>query len=428
VRSRLVGLRNRSLAFAILASSIVLSACGGSDGSAGSESGSATGSGSQSGNAATLPAGPILPPTGSITLAPVQFAHTLNPQITALCLDLGWFTCNIPEYTDDQALMGDTKDTYGPYALVVPSPSLQNITSPTAFGTNGTLVAFVYVAEGPRPSTYTELGLVSGFTCFYLKHDGTNLRAFVSPAAPGCALTAPTAAVEHPLKVAAMPTGFPAATDIPGVARFHEGNKGNSKGRPAIGWRCATAWCVVLPLPTGGSNADTLGLWHKSWLPQTWRTSAVHGWHDVQTVALPPATSPGALQRSTLEMAVVPTPELRDYNDNHTWPMGTWVHAATVVVPKTPVGKYLNSWQFAIGHNMIFLRKTGARAFEARLMQYVVGPDGNMNLAVIRNLPLTRRQHANYVPSTARFMWSPSDEDLWISCEMGCCMVSSGDG
>jgi hypothetical protein len=417
------------LAVAAVLTPLVIVGCGQSN--SGSETGqSASATGAPQGGAtgqAGRQAPDLIPvvidPSLAITTDPyAQFAHNLTPLITAQCAALSWTTCNIPELTDDQAFM-DQPDTFGPHAFVAPSEHLQTWNTAGHYS-SGRLVAFVSVDAGPAvPATYNGLYLLAGgITCFYLQYSGGWTGFSAMPTGGVCSQTIPVGANQHRVQAAALPAPYTSHVDIPPVARFHEVKHGSVRGYPSVGTKCGPEWCTILPVPTAAAVVDTQNLRHKAWLPPNSRTSVIHGWHDVQTLAVEAGTSPGSTMRGQVEASVVASPELRGYNANG-WPSG-FVHAATVVMTRPPSGKYVSAWRFRGGTNLIFLKRVGRGQFQAELRHWsVVG--GVPHLIRTKTLQVTYHAHNRPVPATARFLWNPGDEDVWVSCEAGCCMVSS---
>lgn len=350
----------------------------------------------------------------------LEFAHTPGTSIMTICTALAWSTCRIPEVTDDQAFM-DAKDTYGPHAFVAPSEHLGTWNQDTDFA-SGQLVGFVHVASGTLPSTYTDLNLTNGFTCFYLKFT-TSFVAHTFNTTGVCPTTIPSGAVTLSVFPISPPSPF-TGSDIPAVARFHEVQKGPSRGNPAIGFRCGSKWCVVLPKTNTGETAATIiPLLHAPDKPNN-KTWVVYGWSDVQTVALPPLTSPGDMVRSTMEVSVVADARLQRYNATG-WPSG-FVRVATIRHFKSPYGKYQNEWRLKRGFNDIYMKKLPNGEFAAQLWHIV--QVGGIDIPVfVRYLTVNRVDHGRPIPATVRFLWSAGDEDVWVACDDGCCKISTGN-
>jgi hypothetical protein len=207
--------------------------------------------------------------------------HQLIDAAGGFCRNLQWTTCFSPEYTDDQAFMGENKQIYGPAAFIAPAQNLNSHTSDNAFQASPVLAGYVYVlpSQGALPSTYTDLRLNSGHNCVYLWHTGGAFRAYV--VAPTGTCGAYTANPADQLNVLAIASAaFPGHPNIPPVARFHEGNKGPMAGVPFLGMKCGDKWCLVLP-QAQGQNVSEWSPPHagvhnnlKSWV--------VYGWNDSQ--------------------------------------------------------------------------------------------------------------------------------------------------
>jgi hypothetical protein len=357
-------------------------------------------------------------PASRVVITP---GFLLTPDVQTFCTRLAFTTCDIPEYTDDQRFMGQTPQTYGPIAYIAPTPNLDTYTSDTDFqGTSAKLVAFVKVGTGVLPATYTDLRLTTGFQCLYLRHDGTSFAAYMTPPVasnPPCTpMIAPDASRMLPVKAAVNPSSFPGAANIPPVARFREGKQGASAGVPHIGVRCGDKWCMVLPQ---GADVDTLPVPHKGEHPNR-RTWAVHGWGDEQHIAFVNST---AIERSTHEGSVLPVPELGSITDAMF--RNDFQHVATVRFYQKPLGKYVSKWNYKKGENEVWIKRLNDTDWTAEIR----------NEAKFLGIPYTAKHtvfvawhsHGHPIPQAARFLWSDTDEDLWVACEDGCCKVSGKD-
>ena len=348
-----------------------------------------------------------------------DFAHGLNLTIRTACENLDWETCYIPEVTDDQALM-DQKDSFGPHAWVTPSDDINTWDEQSDFdAASGRLVGFVYVNPGTLPQTYLDLNLSNGVTCFYLVRQGGQMTGRTYASATSCPASIPTGAGTLRVETIIAPGPFQGAHRIPGVARFHEVEKGQSRGNPGVGFKCGDRWCIFLPdNEPGEQNSRSIAPAHRNdYNLKTWQ---VYGWSDVQTLALPPQSSPGGMVRSPLQASIVTHESLAHYNAGN-WPTNVFVHVATIRIWRPAVGKYLSDWKLANGFNEIWMRKTGSGTFEAELRRW-----SGSNLFFIRKLNVERRGHnGTFPPSVARFLWSPGDENVWVACDDGCCKVTT---
>lgn len=352
-------------------------------------------------------------------------AHRIPERAANFCGRLGWATCTVWEYTDQQRFI-DTLGRYGPVAFIVPSPNLdvtQAAFDAAAASAAGALVAGIFIDAGdgtPLPSTYTDLGLTPGNNCIWVRRVGGALRGIVVAEAPPPASPCPAAPATGPLVVRAVPTPAvlpPDATvigNVPPVARFHEGRRVTPPvhvtGLPHFGLRCGGAWCMFLP-----PGLDSLPLPHLGSVPPSpaeQRPWVVHGWHDVQHLAL--RTSAG-LMRSSIRASIVPHPRLGTFTISGNFDRG-WVHVATIVIhDPIPTGSsYDVKWGFIRGRNELYLRTA----------QTPTGWTGEIrNVARRQAVQVLRHDHNRFVPGTTRFWWYEDDEGGWVRCEDGCCQV-----
>lgn len=361
-------------------------------------------------------------PTGVLMPATSDTAHVLAPNIQEFCAALGWLqVCQTPEYTDDQNLMADKPYEYGPHAKIAPSPTLASHDEDADFPTTrAALVAFVHVAAtATLPQTYQNLRLNTGFTCVYLRQRAGVFTAFLVKSTGSCAPDADTLPASA-LRVlpAPLPRSFSSASDIPPVARFHEGISGGTRGVPLLGMRCGIRWCMIMPV----GQSDTLPLPHQGERADL-RTWAVHGWHDVQTLAS--ANSAGGLVRGPHVGAVIAEEKLEAMNAAG-FAADKFARAATVRFWDDPTGRYKDVWHFRRGNNDVWLKKT-ASGWQGQVRN--TGKFlGIIPIYYRYEVPVTRYLHTQLIPATARFLWSKTDEDLWVACELGCCKVSGSDG
>lgn len=346
--------------------------------------------------------------------------HDLLPAINAFCTNLAWLTCMSPEYTDDQAFMGATKQTYGPAAFIAPAQNLNSHQNDAAFQAGAVLVGYVYVApsNAALPSTYTDLKLNYGHNCLYLRHESGAFKAYVVPQNATCGTYTPDPA--HLLNVQAISSNaFPGHPNIPPVARFHEGNKGQLAGVPFLGVKCGDKWCLVLP--QAGNDVVS------EWVPphvgvrNDLKTWMVYGWNDSQHLAV--RNQGGGLARSNMRVSVVADTNLG--NITEAMFAQEFQHVATVYFRGSPSDKYKDTWHYGRGHNEIFLRKNNAnQTWEAEIRHtlYILGIPVVTHVTTAQ---VERRDHGAPVPATARFLWTVNDEDLWIGCDDGCCRVIS---
>jgi hypothetical protein len=342
--------------------------------------------------------------------------HELLQEASAFCANLSWTTCLKPEFTDDQAFMGPDKQTYGPTAFIAPAENLNSHQSQSAFAGPPVLVAYVLVPQSPIPlsSSYTDLRLGYGNHCVFLIHTGNEYKAYLVPQATQNCDPYPTPLPQHELRVVAIASAaFPGHPNIPPVARFHEGIKGPLNGVAFLGFKCADRWCLVLPQAQAGETVSEWAPPHRG-VHENLKTWSVYGWNDSQHLAV--QNPNGGLMRSTMRASVVADTNLGNLTEAH-FAQG-FQHVATVFFSGGTTGKYKDAWNYRRGENEVFIRKIDDTTW--------VGEIRRKRLFgwSVKQVPVHRRGHNTPIPATARFMWTSTDEDLWIECDDGCCRVS----
>ena len=346
----------------------------------------------------------------------------------------GWQRDESPLYTDDQRLH-KSEMTFGAYVWIAPSVHLDTM-SAFGVGADGVLVALLYVVPDTAgvalPQTYMDLHLSEGLNCIYLHRARAAATGFVrksdvaKPYCPGSYSNA------TPINVAVVKSeAFRNPTDIPAVARFHEGANAQLEmdNAPYFGLKCFDAWCTFLPAnvtpldpPQSRNGGDKF---HK-----------VNGWSDAQHVAMPSdnhssltaPTTPRPLKSDDMVSWIVPDPNLSSWHKADY--LADYRHVATVQFANGPKDKYESRWHFGPHtENHIYIKALdlATKQWTGYLIRrtYVLG----IPMPFRRQFPLTvyRDDHNGMVvPPTARFRWNPLDEDIWVMCDDGCCKVSDG--
>ena len=337
---------------------------------------------------------------------------------------LGWKNFMSPLYTDEQRF-NTQADDYGPIARIAPSDTLGAWTNITDFDVpDGRLVAGVTVYDTlaitpPLPTPYTDLGLSSGNNCIYLAHSGASWTAYVAPENTGGGAACPPA---HPGAVAltVVPISnatYPTASDVPAVARFHEGTKALLKDRALMGVRCANMWCLLLPV---GITPDQV-FYNSTGRPKQW---AVRGWQDIQHLG---EMQSSGLKISSYEAAVVPAAGIGTFTKGADYDTG-WVAVATVQFKKNPnSSSYGSKWEFR-DSNVVYIR-TDASSPTGWIGEVRNRRKHWWGSSYIARFPLSVRRipHEDdgiVVPAIARFHWKDKDEWIWVRCDVGCCEVA----
>jgi hypothetical protein len=94
------------------------------------------------------------------------------------------------------------------------------------------------------------------------------------------------------------------------------------------------------------------------------------------------------------------------------------VRVATIVLASAPTGtsKYV-TWGLAQGTNSVWLTLVNGE-WRAQFVPGTAAPTTQTKYKV------AREPHSMAVPLTARWVWNDLDEDIWVSCDQGCCTIS----
>ena len=351
--------------------------------------------------------------------------HTLQADLASFCARQAWTdVCTVPEFTDDQRLSngGSSHEEYGPVVKTIPADGLETRINSASFASIGAAVAAIRVDTiGPPtslPQTYRNLELEPGINCVYLGYTlSTNSwRGYLTRAGsgtPACPVlsAAPNAGIPA---IAVGTPGFGTSADVPAVARFHDGRKGQSD-QPLFGVKCGERWCILRP-----QGSDTVHTPHQGQHP-TDRRWAVHGWSDSQHLGMM-VGSPPHVVRGPIDASVIPGPAA-DYTAENQFD-GVYHHAATVYFDVAPTAsEYVNDWGFKKGENQIVIKRNADGTYTGKVLS--TGPQCPTGFCE-KTVNVFRTDHANVQPpATARFLWEPNDEGAWVRCADGCCKVSA---
>jgi hypothetical protein len=202
------------------------------------------------------------------------------------------------------------------------------------------------------------------------------------------------------------------------VVRFIEGN---TPGYTYIGVKCFNRLCLLGtddPTKLDTPVYDTL----------TSSKRKVRAWHDQQQLSMYDASTTPATLKHVTHAAVVADDNLDAY-DTVAFKK-RFIQVATVHVPTLLQGSsqetldtYAAKYGFDVGINTIEIRLFDISSGIARIK--TAG-------GKVTYLPLTRYDHSDelgpgMVPATASWKWSETDEEIWIGCDVGCCVVDAGD-
>jgi hypothetical protein len=413
-------------------------------------------------------------PTRAFTPAEIKLAledsvcNTSDPQLALdrgldsnavnFARNNGYYTWCIPEYDDDQRLSDANRatdgnngnnDDYGPVAHVLAAPWLDSLTITQNYAQVAIIEVDPDTAPNPRPSPYKELRLDGQFNCLYLKYAlpagrGGGGRGGVAGPSPtyDALIVAPGADLKCPSAPAASAGALPlvvyvdqqqVANDslaIPATTRFVEG-QGN---RTLIGVKCGKHWCMVGP---PGSGAPIPLSAHANVATMTTTAQGrVKGWFDDQVLGLPDNDGKYKIHRH-YRASAVPAANLGALKvAQFLVPSGTETYQPVGTVyfemPPDPLSKYATVFGFTQGQNVVGLRaETQLVSGNPKLVWYaqVTNASGQKS-----DIPTNRMDHSTYlkklfgdqiasIPATMRWRWFDKDEDLWVECDLGCCLV-----
>jgi len=339
-----------------------------------------------------------------------------------------YYSWCIPEYHDDQRL-NDGSGDYGPVAHALASPRIAAYTNHLQFHGSFKNVGIIDIDgyPGPTPGTYADLGLNQRRSCVYLTHSDAGTpkwTGLVVPAATDYQCpTDPPAATGKVLEVMAENSSS-AHSDYPPVARFvTEGAKSSS----AVSFRCGNSTCVLVP---AGFGTMPLSAHNAVAALKSNRTGVIKGWFDDQKLAAAKTASRfgvlGMERASLIPDLKLGTRAVGDYQDRY-------LPVAKAYFPNTPSKKYFKAGFGKDTTSIELMFKITVLAdgkkdsvWFARLTRSdgtkkVKGGEAGTRL-------VRRTDHSAWLssmPATARWRWRDSDEDVWVQCGVGCCLVSS---
>ena len=344
-----------------------------------------------------------------------------TPTIQALQRN-GICTYSMPEYNDEQELSDGPKG-YGPIARAFAIATGRQYKDHTSFDNGWVFLAAVNVDAGTLPKDYARLNLVTGLNCYYVRHrhlfaPGASLYAWweiaIGPADATKLCGNGTATIVD--KATEQPSHI--ADEYPVAARFMEG-----PGRmPQLGVRCGDVWCVA-----GAKGKSEIQKPPFAGLPGEGKSSRwlVKGWFDDQELGV----IQGTVLTPMVHLAIVPNDKLGDYKVGD---FSTPREVATVLVPKgLQLHKYgelerVQGYGFAEGTNTLYLwtytKPDGALGWKAGIVNanYPTPPGHEYRKDVFREDHST---DGIEIDPTARWHWVDTDEEVWVRCDVGCCLV-----
>jgi hypothetical protein len=352
----------------------------------------------------------------------------------------GYFNWCVPEYDDDQRFHDGNVGSadYGSVAHVLASPALSGYTKTTQFEGQWIQVGIIDV-EAPVTASlmpYATLGL-HDHNCIYLQHHSAlfgileGYDALIVP--PDMGITCPVvpnAALSQQLDVRVDRPYSDVEADYPPTTRFVEG----TGGRTLVSVKCANRWCVIGPqhfrdIPRS-AHADVGALIGRA-------QGVVKGWFDDQVLGEPDGSAPYGIHRK-IRASAIPDPGLGS------------LHVADFIVGVNEqkyqiVGKTYFPTEPSTDSKYVrvfgFHRDTNVVALRAEIQPTTSGKDTVWFARVTNakanttkeNIKTFRTDHHRMttagepvlasVPATMRWRWFDLDEDLWVECDIGCCLI-----
>ena len=309
---------------------------------------------------------------------------------------------------------------YAAYATVFPSAGLGGWKKDSDFVPTARVVAIVDANEDFSPGRPRSLALKKGTNCVYLQRVS---GSWVSHIQPGTATSCPPPKSPVPAaEIIDADEGHTTGTldsDYPTAVRFSE----DKDGFPVVGLRCGKKWCEI------GTTRSKIIKPKKEF--SAGRASKIKGWHDEQRLSIKDGA--GTLLRSRIVGSIIPMEHLGDLNDPSQF--ADWVPVAIVYItgnkseydksayPQPDVGK--KGWGFRFEKEDTLMLK-----YEGRWKAQVKHSDTDaFELGNVVSNPHYDQQGKLIVPpATARWIWSISDEGIWVRCAEGCCTIEEGIG
>jgi hypothetical protein len=339
--------------------------------------------------------------------------HSVDTDVRNFGKANNWCTVMAPEYQDAQRFIDRQQDYpnalyYGPVAQAVASPELANYTANADFDNRYILVAIVKVAAGKLGPSYGPLKLQVGLNCAFITREAGIWKAAMQPAS-GTTCPAATSDPSRILPVVAEDSvGDPSL--IPPVVRFVQ----DTVVGTYLGVRCGRMWCDI------GAQAATgvpVPQFRYDFSAPATVQARIKGWFDEQQLGVPFDTPALLKVRPAQWASVIPEANLGDTHLNVF--EGGFAPVARVYI-REGLSEYARKFGMTPGWNYITLTGKASSIF--------------WSAAVINSLgqttPLNAFRHPHTIgsiPGTARWAWLDHDEWIWVSCDVGCCLIQAGD-
>jgi hypothetical protein len=324
---------------------------------------------------------------------------------------------------DDQKLIPATGNQYGPRVWVFAADSLDDFEDETWF-TQPRLVASLYISGGALAGDYNPLKLTTaGNYCVFLRHDSRasaekgwsflalNTKNVGLPSETVCKNFSPTTPLDGPVvtEQGAFGEAFDRKRDYPATVRFIEGKKAEL----FLGVPCGNRLCILGAKNQGDVNPPRHTKVSKSLVHN------VRLWYDDQRLA---DLDNGNAAPSAFAATIIPDANLGNYSVEAFKDKSRRV--AMIEVPNQVLPRYA-AWGLVGGKNFLYIQLTSDEEGVAQ----ITDPTGKVlrdNIRVIRDDDVSKIG-GRLVPAAARWKWSDTDEQIWVRCDVGCCMVDPGD-
>jgi hypothetical protein len=352
---------------------------------------------------------PIIRPEQMDLLRAGGREHGLTREASTFLEKSGCAWGEFPEYDDAQGFQDEDGDigaavhVFGCFGVFFPDKT---------FFDQYTLVSPVWIesstdypAGDKRVFKNLKINTGKAYHCLYLRWVKTapaHWEAYMDPgsstSATGCANTYTGNPGARTLPVSELPNDE--TRPLAPSARLMQGRNGKLM---YVGVPCAGSWCVI-----GTNRAD---------VDESHPDEKAYPWYDFQVLSHKPNPS-GKLQSANMPAYVTATDDLLSMTLDR---LKTYQHVATVFIPGRNIpGKYATAG-FIRGENEIYLL---VNADGTTGLARVVNKDHPLDKPPAKEIKVSRTPFVNSdLPAVARWGWRLKDEEIWVRCDVGCCMV-----
>ena len=329
----------------------------------------------------------------------------VGPVTQQLLAALNWNMASTPKgYWDEQGIMNAaTPPQYVAVMAAIPNPALATLSFATP--------QLVAVVDLDKPvAANNPVGLTNAApNCVFLQKTG---QGWVAGVSQGSSSACPAPSAMNVVVTSHVVTPNPPSA-IPAVARI-EVNDANHD--VVLGVRCDAEWCNIgspndLALPPGPDGGPI--------------SKTIRGRHDRQALG---KFAGGMMQPSGLIGTVIPD------DDVNTRPMAyysgpTFKRVAVITIEGSQAdldnSKYgtvatPKRWGMSLGKNVVGLRYDSTKnEWQAAIL------DSHNQVSHALKVVSRDTHPMAMIPATARWLWDPGDEIMWLPCSDGCCTVDA---